>query len=55
MEATDKDFNVLQRDGTYSCSWNYSESMDENFGPLGTKIYCKMEDDSKVGTVKDLK
>jgi peptidyl-prolyl cis-trans isomerase D len=47
---------LLQRDGLSVVPGITVQAMDENFGPLGSQRSCKMgfEDDSKIGTVKDL-
>jgi peptidyl-prolyl cis-trans isomerase D len=55
MDATDKDFNTLQRMGLTVVPGITVQAMDENFGPLGVQfVRWAFEDDSKIGTVKDL-
>jgi peptidyl-prolyl cis-trans isomerase D len=57
IEATEKILMLWQRDGTVVPGISVS-AMDENFGPLGNQrsiVRWAFEDDSKVGTVKDLK
>jgi hypothetical protein len=43
MEAADKDFNALAKEMNLTVSSPLTVGvMQENFGPLGTKINCKM-------------
>jgi peptidyl-prolyl cis-trans isomerase D len=58
IEATEKILMLWQREMGLTVVPGISVSAIENFGPLGNQrsiVRWAFEDDSKVGTVKDLK